>query len=130
MATVPWREPAVANFASPTGFVNYTPLFNAEERASGSESGSRAREKGSENDKDAEKEWSGHPRGQGWRGCGKDRSGRSGKRSHGYEYQYEYERGRSRGRRGGAAAVAKTAIWGVSACYIAGVVGEVLEPRR
>ncbi|KAF2489548.1 hypothetical protein BU16DRAFT_567721 [Lophium mytilinum] len=113
--TAPFPGAAVGNYASPTGFVNYNQLSPVSgDQPLDSEATAQLKEKYHANQHDEET----HERDREQSGGGRHRSGR---RSHG--------RGERRSH-GGAASVAKTAIVGVSACYIAGVAGEVVEPRR
>ncbi|KAF2805647.1 uncharacterized protein BDZ99DRAFT_524605 [Mytilinidion resinicola] len=113
--TAPFPEAAVGNYASPTGFVNYNQLSPvSDDQPLDSEAAAQLRGKGHANQHEEET----HERNRERYGGGHHRYGR---RRHG--------RWQRRGH-GGAASVTKTAILGVSACYIAGVVGEVVEPRR
>jgi hypothetical protein len=82
--TIPLPEPPIGNFASPTGFVSYSPPPPTASQSSQDPSD----EETSSSDKDS-------------------------------------QRPKSRG--GGAASVAKTAIWAGAACYIAGVAGELMK---
>jgi hypothetical protein len=118
--TVSLPEASVGNFASPTGFVSYIPLSAGSDYSLDPAPSAKATEQdlAVEHDEDKYVKQSGQDTGRGWRGS---RHRHSESRSRGSEGQRT---------RGGAVSVARTAILGVSACYIAGVVGEVIEPRR